>query len=189
MKLDDPRWEGLELPESAGSSLSWLAEIVIRSLGRNDGEWAERALATELGGRMQARRGALVDVLEGPGLLATRKGRPIGLVSWLVSGEAAEVRALVVSADARGHGVGRLLVDAAAAALRESGVRRAWLVTTNDNLAALALYQKAGWRLTALRRGAIDEVRRTIKPTIPEMGEHGIPLRDELELELTLQEL
>jgi hypothetical protein len=55
-------------------------------------------------------------------------------------------------------------------------------VTTNDNLAALALYQKAGWRLSELRAGAIDSLRRSVKPSISEVGEHGIPLRDELEL-------
>lgn len=137
---------------------------------------------------MQARRGELVDVLEGPALVAVRGERGVGIVSWLVDGAGltAEVRALVVATDARVQGVGRLLMDAVAAALRVSGARRAWLVTTNDNLTALAVYQKAGWRLAALRPGAINEVRRTIKPAIPEVGEHGIPLRDELELELIL---
>ena len=133
---------------------------------------------------MQARRGELVDVLEGPALVAFRGDRPIGVVSWLAepSGEIAEVRVLLVAPEARGQGVGRALIDAATDALREAGVRRAWLVTTNDNLAAMALYQKAGWRLSELRPGAIDETRRTVKPSISEIGEHGIPLRDELEL-------
>ena len=137
---------------------------------------------------MQARRGKLVDVLDGQALVATKGEEPVGLVSWRVDagGAAAEVRALLVTAEARGQGAGRALIDAAADALREAGVRRAWLVTTNDNLAALALYQKAGWRLSALRAGAVDESRRTIKPGLPEIGEHGIPLRDELELELEL---
>ena len=62
----------------------------------------------------------------------------------------------------------------------------AWLVTTNDNLAALALYQKVGFRLSTLRAGALDETRRSLKPYLPEVGEHGIPLRDELEFELIL---
>ena len=137
---------------------------------------------------MHARRGEIVDVLEGPALVATQNGRLIGLVSWLVDrgGTDAEVRVLVVAGHARGTGVGRTLIEAAAAALREARVRRAWLVTTNDNLAALALYQKAGWCLATLRPGAVDEARRTLKPAIPELGEHGIPLRDELELELQL---
>jgi ribosomal protein S18 acetylase RimI-like enzyme len=137
---------------------------------------------------MQARRGALVDVLEGSGLVAMRDGLPVGLVSWLAddSGTTAEVRVLAVAAEARGAGVGRALIDAAGAALRDAGVRHAWLVTTNDNLAALALYQKAGWRLAALRPGAMDQSRRTIKPSIPEIGEHDIALRDELELVIEL---
>ena len=127
-------------------------------------------------------------MLEGPGLVGSRGNQPIGLVAWFIDpgGAAAEVRVLVVSADARGQGTGRALIDAAADALREAGVRRAWLVTTNDNLAALALYQKAGWRLSALRPGAIDELRRSIKPSISEVGEHGIPIHDELELALDL---
>jgi ribosomal protein S18 acetylase RimI-like enzyme len=133
---------------------------------------------------MQARRGELVDVLAGPALVGVAAGEPIGLVSWLVdeTGLTAEVRAVLVSAAARGQGVGRMLIDAAADALRDAGVQRAWLVTTNDNLAALALYQKAGWRLSELRAGAIDSLRRSVKPSISEVGEHGIPLRDELEL-------
>jgi ribosomal protein S18 acetylase RimI-like enzyme len=138
---------------------------------------------------MQARRGELVDVLEGPALVGLRGEQGVGIVSWLVddAGLTAEVRALVVAANARGQGVGRALVEAAAAALRGAGVGRAWLVTTNDNLAALALYQKAGLRLATLRPGAVDESRRTIKSAIPLLGEHGIPLRDELELELDLE--
>ena len=133
---------------------------------------------------MQARRGELVDVLEGPALVATVAGRAVGIVSWMVdaAGAAAEVRALLVTPDAREQGIGRLLIDAAAGALSEQGIRQAWLVTTNDNLAALALYQKAGWRLAAVRLGAIDELRRSIKPAISPVGEHGIPIRDELEL-------
>ena len=156
----------------------------IRPLRTTDLPWASRLLDAELGGRMQARRGELVDVLEGPALVATRAHEPVGIVSWLVDDALAiaEVRVLLVTALARGQGVGRMLIDAAADALREADVRRAWLVTTNDNLAAQALYQKAGWRLAALRPGAIDELRRAVKPSIPVLGEHGIPLRDELEL-------
>jgi hypothetical protein len=33
----------------------------------------------------------------------------------------------------------------------------------------------------------VDEARRTIKPGIAELGEYGIPIRDELELELDLR--
>ena len=59
-------------------------------------------------------------------------------------------------------------------------------MTTNDNLAALRLYQQLGYRLVELRVGAVDESRRALKPSIGEFGEHGIPLHDELELEIAL---
>ena len=59
---------------------------------------------------------------------------------------------------------------------------RLWVVTTNDNLPALAFYQLHGLRLASLRPRAVDLARR-IKPAIAETGYDGIPIRDELELE------
>jgi ribosomal protein S18 acetylase RimI-like enzyme len=132
---------------------------------------------------MQARRGELMDALEGAALVAVDRGEPAGLLTWFVAadGATAEVRALIVEVAFRGRGIGRGLLDAAAQALRAQGVRRVWLTTTNENLAALALYQKAGYRLTALHAGAMDELRR-LKPAIPAVASNGIPIRDELEL-------
>ena len=133
---------------------------------------------------MQARRHELVDVLDGEGRVAMVQETWVGLITWIVdpSRAEAEVRALAVARASEGKGIGRALLTAAETELRAAGVHRAWLVTTNDNLVALALYQKAGWRLSALRAGAVDEVRRTVKPGIPRNGNHGIALRDELEL-------
>jgi ribosomal protein S18 acetylase RimI-like enzyme len=124
------------------------------------------------------------DELGGEGLVAAQGAQPVGLITWRAdrSSSEAEVRALAVAGEARGRGIGRALLEAAEEALRAAGARRAWLVTTNDNLAALALYQKAGWRLVALHPGEVDELRRSVKPTIPAIGQHGIPIRDELEL-------
>ena len=82
-------------------------------------------------------------------------------------------------------GVGAALLEAALEEARRAGCRRAWLVTTNDNLPAVRFYQKRGWRIRAIRPGAIRESRRQ-KPEIPEMGVDGIPIRDEIELELPL---
>ena len=56
------------------------------------------------------------------------------------------------------------------------------VTTTNDNLDALRFYQRRGFRIIAVRPGAVDESRR-IKPSISAIGEYGIPIRDEIELE------
>jgi len=41
------------------------------------------------------------------------------------------------------------------------------------------------FRIKAIYPNAIDAARK-IKPQIPELGEHGIPIRDEIEMEMTL---
>lgn len=69
---------------------------------------------------------------------------------------------------------------------RDSGCSRLLVTTTNDNVDALRFYQRRGFRFVALRVDAVSETRRTLKPKIPLLGDHDIPLRDELELELAL---
>lgn len=121
---------------------------------------------------------------ECPGLVARLDGERVGLLTYNVDAQGLEV----VSLDSlrEGVGVGHALLDAAEAEARRQGCRRFWLVTTNDNLRALGIYQRRGMRLVALRAGAMDEARRTLKPELAEIGNDGIPLRDELELELLL---
>ena len=88
---------------------------------------------------------------------------------------------VAVATSHRGRGIGSTLVDAAVDAARATGALEIWLVTTNDNVDALRLYQRRGFELTELRTGAVDRARLR-KPTIPSTGEYGIPLRDELVL-------
>ena len=64
------------------------------------------------------------------------------------------------------------------------GCRRLHVVTTNDNVDALRFYQKRGSCCASC--GATRSAGRRLKPTIPWLGAHGIPLRDELELERVL---
>ena len=49
----------------------------------------------------------------------------------------------------------------------------------NDILDAIRFYQRRGYHIAAIDPGAIERARR-IKPTIPLIGFHGIPIRDEL---------
>ena len=47
------------------------------------------------------------------------------------------------------------------------------------------MYQRAGWDWVDFRRDAITRAR-AIKPEIPETGNHGIPIRHEIEFEAPL---
>ena len=84
-----------------------------------------------------------------------------------------------------GRGIGTALIEAVKSAASAAGCRRLWLITTNDNLHALGFYQKRGFRLVAVHPGAVDAARR-LKPEIPLNGNDGIPIRDEIELEIVL---
>ena len=85
-----------------------------------------------------------------------------------------------------GRGIGSTLLEGVANEARRRGCRRLWLITTNDNLNAIRFYQRRGLRLVAVHAGAVDDARR-LKPSIPLVGEDGIPIRDELEFELELR--
>lgn len=154
----------------------------VRAFESADQAWAEACLERLFGGRLQARRGELIDALALPGVVAELDGRPAGFATYQLDGTECELAVLV--ACQQGRGVGTALVEAVRGAA--AGCTRLWVVTTNDNLDALRFYQRRGFRLAALRPGAVDETRRTLKPQIGLTGEHGIPLRDELELELLL---
>ena len=102
-----------------------------------------------------------------------------------VSGRDRPIAELVaISAFVRHQGIGSALVQAIADCLEGFELLR--LTTTNDNLDALRFYQRRGFRLQALRPGAVDAARAH-KPTISVVGEFGIPIRDELDLTLQLQ--
>lgn len=93
---------------------------------------------------------------------------------------------LAIEAIERFSGVGTALLRAVEAAVERDGGRMLSLTTTNDNTDALRFYQRRGFTLDAVRRGAVTAARER-KPIIPFVGEHGIPIRDEIELSKALR--
>jgi N-acetylglutamate synthase-like GNAT family acetyltransferase len=155
----------------------------VRDATEADRSWIEAFLDT-VGARRVARRGEVVDPRDHPMLIAESEGAPAGLLTYVVTGDDCEI--LTLHAVRRWAGAGSALVAAARSVAAARACRRLWVLTTNDNVDALRFYQRRGFRLGALRPGAVDEARRTLKPEIPEIGDHGIPIRDEIELEFPL---
>jgi ribosomal protein S18 acetylase RimI-like enzyme len=154
-----------------------MGQVTIRALGDADVPWAERLLGG-FGGRLQVRLGSVVDPLACPGLVAERDGQPVGIVTYDADGDDVEV--VYIEVTAKHQGVGTRLLDAVE---DRTGAQRLWLVTTNDNLDALRFYQRRGFRIREVRPGASDEARRTLKPSMSEVGNFGIPIRDEIVVE------
>jgi GNAT superfamily N-acetyltransferase len=128
-----------------------------------------------------ARLGTLEDALAHPHLVAHYgDGTLAGVLTYVIRGEECEV--LTLHAAHRHRGTGTALIGAIETLARDAGCTRLWLITTNDNVDALRFYQRRGFRLAKLHAGAVDDSRARLKPEIPEIGDHGIPIRDELEL-------
>jgi GNAT superfamily N-acetyltransferase len=114
-----------------------------------------------------------------PGFIAERAGRIAGLVTYDVRPPVLEIA--TINALELYTGIGTRLLDAVRAEAKRRGCYQITLTTTNDNIGALRFYQRRGFRLAALRPGAVDRSRLR-QPEIPRTGDFGIPLRDEIDL-------
>ncbi|TSD94242.1 GNAT family N-acetyltransferase [Skermania sp. ID1734] len=132
-----------------------------------------------------ARRGVLLDVRKQSALLASSDDETVGVLTYDIDGQDCEI--VYMRASGQWGGVGTELVDRVAEIARRQGCSRLWLVTTNDNIDALRFYQRRGFRLATVRCGAAAEARRRQDPQLPEVGNYGIPVRDELEFERDLE--
>jgi GNAT superfamily N-acetyltransferase len=150
--------------------------MIVRDRSDHDAAWITSLLRSRWHGTVVIAHGERIDALELPALVA---GDQQGLATYRVQGGEAEL--VTLDAITPGQGVGTQLLGALVERLRGEGVHRLWVTTTNDNLSALAFYQKRGFHLRHLRPGAVDEARR-IKPTIPLTAHNGLPIRDEIEL-------
>jgi ribosomal protein S18 acetylase RimI-like enzyme len=153
----------------------------IRDKRPEDQPAVERFLESRWGNTIVVGHGTRYDAARLPGILTTDNSEMSGLLTYAVGHDGLEV----VSLDAveKGRGIGTALLDEAKRRAKPTG--RLWLITTNDNLDAIRFYQRRDLRIANVAPGAVNEARR-IKPTIPEIGDYGIPIRDEITLEIIL---
>jgi ribosomal protein S18 acetylase RimI-like enzyme len=155
----------------------------IRSLTDDDCVWVRQWMVNHWGAELMIVHGEQLYPVEYPGFVAETGTDVVGLVTYILRGDECEI--LTLDSLAEGQGIGSALIEAVRKIALEKGARRLWLITTNDNLHALRFYQKRGFELVKIHRHAVDESRE-LKPSIPLVGDSGIPIRDEIELEILL---
>ena len=146
-------------------------------------DWARKLLKASWGSTKVVTRCKVYEADKLPGFVALIDGREAGLVTYRIEGEELEI--VTLDAAEEKMGVGTALIVRVRDLAEEAGVKRIWLITTNDNINALRFYQKRGFMLKAVYPKALD-ISRRLKPSIPLIGLQGIPLRDEIELEMIL---
>lgn len=162
-----------------------MSDFHIRKVNSDDKNWIARFIAERWAAEFIAAHGEVYHCRNLPGFIAVRQEEKVGLVTYTIVGGDCEIVSLDSLRSCIGIGTG--LINAVKAAAVKSGCRRLWLVTTNDNMNALRFYQKRGFVLVKIHRNAIEFARK-LKP-VPQIGAEGIPLRDEIELEMILDDV
>ena len=157
--------------------------LQIRPLTAEDSEWVQQTTIEYWGDTIVVAHGKVYHPHTLPGFVAILKGNRVGLLTYALEEENCEI--VTLASTKPGIGIGTLLIKAVTRMARETGCKRLWLITTNDNLHALRFYQKHGFRLLTVHRHAVDAARQ-LKPRIPLIGNDQIPLHDEIELEMIL---
>ena len=149
-----------------------------------DREWIRALVADHFASPRVVSRGRPHHVDDLAGLVAWLDDERVGVLLWRDEEPDGPVdsgrEVVVISASRPGTGAGSTLLDAAAERAAAAGHRRLWLVTTNDNERAQAVYERRGWVRVAVHVGAVAESRK-LKPEIPETNADGVPIRDEVE--------
>ena len=156
----------------------------LRRLSRDDVPRLRQFWIEHWGGEEMIARGNIYRPEQLEGFVIEEDEEWIGLLTFLVKDGDCEV----ISLDSlhQGQGLGSRLIDQVIQEARTQGCRRLFLITTNDNLNALGFYQRRGFEIAAVYRGAVNESRKR-KPGIPLVGYDNIPLRDEIEVEMSLR--
>ncbi len=158
-------------------------DYTIRAVGASDRTIIHRFVVAQWGSERQVCNGEIYRPEEFPGFVAERDGQIVGFVPYRIQADRCEI--LLLNSLEAGKQIGRRLIDAVVEVAVDTGCARVTVVTTNDNLPALRLYQRMGFAVATIRTGAVDR-SRALKPEIPATGVDGISIRDEIELELVL---
>ena len=167
------------------STIVHLSKINVRPISSPDREWLSNIMRKNWGADIVVSRGRIHDTRQLEGFLVEKDGKRAGELTYNIDREELEV--VTLTSRVERSGVGSALLEATRQKATSLGCHRLWLITTNDNTDALRFYQKRGLRLVAIHVNALEQSRK-LKPSISLIGRDGIPLRDEIELELPLVE-
>jgi GNAT superfamily N-acetyltransferase len=175
--LLDPAWK-VEVEAEAS------ADPFVRDASEEDRAWIRSCAQALFGAPVVVSRGKLHEPAALPAVVAVEGDERIGLATWAIEGGRCEL--VTIDALKPRRGVGSALLAAVEGRARAAGCDGLWLITTNDNLDALRFYQRRGFSIRAVHPDALRR-SRALKPQIPEIGQYGIPVRDEIELEKRLE--
>jgi len=128
-------------------------------------------------------RGNAIDTTVLPGFISLLGNRINGVITYNIENLACEI--VTLNSLEENNGVGTALINAVYSVAEVNKCNRLWLITTNDDINAIRFYQIKGFEWVATHINAMD-ISRKLKPSIPLIGMHNIPMKHELEFEIKL---
>jgi GNAT superfamily N-acetyltransferase len=145
----------------------------VRRVSQADADWVRDELERAWGSVYAARKGQVIDASPLDGFVASLDRVDVGLI--MVRQHGLEYEVVSISTAIEAHGVGRALLSRAIQDAHSRGCRRVWLTTTNNNIRAIAFYQRLGMHLCASYRDGVSASRQ-VKPSIPLRDSSGVPI-------------
>src|SRR5215208_3407719 len=124
----------------------------LRRLTPNDLPRLRQIWIEHWGGEEMITRGNVYRPEQLDGFLMEDGEEWIGLLTFFIKDSECEVTSL--DSLREGQGIGSMFIDKAIEEARARKCRRLFLITTNDNLNALGFYQKRGFEIVMVYRGA-----------------------------------
>lgn len=143
-----------------------------------------RSKSEILGGPIVVNNRRLVDLHKLPSRVAWKDGARVGFTVYQVS-EPGILELCAIYADPPRKGIGSALLSDANDIAKRLDAKKVVVHTTNDNIDALCMHQRRGFKIVDWRVGAFSDVqsRRGLGPAEPIIGNYGIEVRDVVRLE------
>jgi len=170
---------GRSCPQRAGLE----GEIDVRCSVEQDRGWLLPLFEMHWSDATVACRGRVIDLFQTQTKVACLEGAPVGVISYIPCTENHKI--VSVTSEVPRLRIARRLVLEIESEAREARGPRLTAVTTNDNTDAFRFWQRQGFRVVGVSIGGVIEARR-LKPSIPKIGQSGIPIRDEIILSKAL---
>jgi len=158
-------------------------DITIRLTTPNDANQIKELMNKHWGGEPLVIRAENYYPSKLEGILATSENEIIGFLFFDIQDGSCEI--VVFEVFNKFQGIGTKILAQLINIANDKDWKRIFLMTGNDNLDALRFYQRRGFHICDIHIDSVKESRK-MKPGIPVTGEHGIPLRDEIDLEMKL---
>ena len=153
----------------------------IRAIEKKDADFIEKSLVMNWDSVKIVTRSKIYDASKLPGFLAGGEEQTHGFITYRIDENKVEIISL--NSFKERVGIGSSLIDAVKKVAVSKSIKRIWLITTNDNYTAVSFYQRRGFRVKTIHKNAIEQSRK-LKPEIPVTGIGGVPIRDEIEMEM-----